>query len=339
MSYIDREVAALLKSLLPKGIERWMEIEEGDGGIGDLLLAMAAEANADGFAVVDRLALEANPHTSVQSLPEHEAAIGVDRSKIAQYGTNAARQAHLVSRWRERGTPTPSRILAAVQALTGPTAAELIETSRSILTAALWYNIPAAYLNYPITASADTEIPIIAADNAPASNAGARFTVRITHPSIEDLYLIMYAPDGTASSRYYFGSGSVTGQDFVFYWPGASGLGISGAWRFVISDGGGAGGTIDDPAGDYINGLSVEGIGRTVFGGPEGLGSAIFDWAIAVNEAVASTATYDRTAVGDTVRRWNPTHTNGRLALYMTGGTLGATYDDPNALFDICVFQ
>lgn len=180
---------------------------------------------------------------------------------------------------------------------------------------------------------------IAAADNAPASQAGAQVTVRITHPSIEDLTLTIIAPDATQSSALPFGSGAVTDQDFRFYWKGAANKTITGNWTIRITDNGGAGGNVIDPAGDGITGLFVEGIGRATFGGADGLAANVFEWALRVNESLVDSATYDRAVCRELVRRWNPAHCRGYLVLVnLNGGNAGVWGPTTNSCWDGCTW-
>ena len=253
--------------------------------------AEAGAFKAHAFDLVEQLRAESLPSAATSTthglLEDFERAYGIPAPTTAIFYDDTSRAARVVSRVREFGASTTANILAAARAVSGTTSSvSIVETGRDFLTAANWREIPGAYYGTAIAPFADTEIDIDAADNATTSNAGARFTIRITHPEVQSIYLIMYAPDGTASGRYYFGTGSVAAQDFVFFWPAASGLGISGRWRFVITDNEGAGGTIIDPAANGVTGLLVEGIGR-----PDGAAAGIFEWSLAVNEAATSTAT------------------------------------------------
>lgn len=271
----------------------------------------------------EKLRRELTPQAASETLSDWERLMGLAKTPIAQRGSDGARQAQLVARWREFGASTPDHILAALLAICGPTAVTLIETPRSLLTAENWYEFPVGALPLTISASGDSELDVVCGDNAPVSSGGARVTLRVTHPSVEDLYLVIYAPDGTNSGRYYFGTGAASGQDFVFRWKAAQGLAIDGVWRIVITDGGAAGGTVDDPAGDGISGLFVEGIGRSP-AGFDGLGANIFEWAIRVDEAAVA-STYDRAVARGLVRRWNPGHCRGYLVLTGVGDAMTST--------------
>lgn len=325
------EVKTHILGYMPPGAVRWMALDGATGAAASLWTAIAQAVKVYGFDVLDTLRSELHAREMVQRLSDWEAIlhIPIDASLDPD-----KRRAKIIARRREFGSSSDPNILASARALTGPLTGDILEMTRSVLTAANWYELS----SYPaIASSADTDIVIAAADNAPASQAGAQVTVRITHPSIEDLTLTIIAPDATQSSALPFGSGAVTDQDFRFYWKGAANKTITGNWTIRIADNGGAGGNVIDPAGDGITGLFVGGIGQTAFGGPQGLESAIFEWALVINEALVNAATYDRAAVIDLARRWNPAHCNGGVALYMTDGVLCALCDDPNAIADLCV--
>ena len=330
MAVSDNDAYELLLQLLPPGFRRWMALEQTDA-IGKAWRAWASGFKRYGFDVLDQLRRELNALEMVDRIPSWEAIMGLSTGRVARFGTDSLRRAQIIARRREMGLPTEDNILGSFAALCGTTGIEVLEHSRSVLTAANWYELP----SYPaIAASADTDLVIAAGDNAPASSMGAQVTVRITHPSIEDLTLLIIAPDASQSAVMSFGAGAVTGQDFRFYWAGAAGKTITGNWTIKITDNGGSGGTVDDPAADGVTGLFVEGIGRSP-GGFDGLAGNVFEWAVRIDEGAVPASTYSRDAARDIVRRWNPEHCRGYLVLKnLSGGDAGIWGDPTNSLWD-----
>jgi len=321
------QVKAWLIGLLPEGFTDWWDFSPGADA--DKIL----ETAADGFknhllddvdAVqqdVDLLRL-----TSV-GIAAWEGALGLE-----PLGTNAKRLSAITSKLRECGASTEPNIKASFTALLGsePT---LIRHTRAVMNELNWRDFSG--LPVAIAASADSELNVVLRDNAPVGRAGARVTLRVTHPSIEDLTLKLYAPDGSSSEVFSFGAGSVTTQDFVFRWLGAAGKDISGTWRVVITDSGSSGGSVDDPAGDTVSGLLVEGIGRAA-SGADGYGGRCFEWSVVYNPVtMASKATAAEAQA--LARRWSQAHTDGGVAVIQSDTVLAALSDDTYCIADQCV--
>mgnify|MGYP007122146926 CR=1 FL=1 len=98
--------------------------------------------------------------------------------------------------------------------------------------------------------------------------------------------------------------------------------------------GGSSGGMVNDPAGDWVSGVFVEGIGINATSGAEGLGSAIFEWALRVDPARITPGTFDLPAVRSLIARLNPSHCRAFVVLKNQNGGNGAVFDDPNTPFD-----
>ncbi len=321
----DAEASALLKSLYPPHAFDWLEAETGDGGIGDLLDALGEEANDDGFELVAQLEKERSPVTSDASLDDREATMGIERSKIALYGSKDQRRAQLLARFRESGTPTPDRILSALHAICGPVAVQIVEHRRSLLRAVNTHSMSTLTATVGNTSSIDLFI----GDNAPTSQAGVRITLNVSTGDAGVFAVVLTTPDGTPLDVTGV---IVDGGDHDYCFPTYDGP-CSGAWRLAVSN---TAGTTDVQV-DTAN-IFVEGIGRPVFGGPDGLGANIFEWSALVNEAVAA-STYDRDTVRNLVQRWNPAHCRAFLALFATTGSAGAIFDDTSSIFDGCLFS
>ena len=72
----------------------------------------------------------------------------------------------------------------------------------------------------------------------------------------------------------------------------------------------------------------------------EDLGAGIFEWAVLVDPAQLGPAA-DLEAARALVQRWNPAHCRGYFCQYATaaaGGGSAAIFDDPNAIFEECLY-
>jgi len=318
--------------MVPPGYRAWLGLE-ADDEIGKMWLASAAGFARYGFDVLDQLRAELRATEMVERLPVWESTLGVTLGRVARYGSLAQRRAQVIARRREGGTPTPEAISASIKAICGSFAVTILEHTRAKVTEVNWYDLG----TWPALAgNADTDLVIRCADNAPASRAGAQVTVRVTHASVEDLSLKIIAPDASESPIFYFGSGAATAKDFRFAWPGAYGKTIDGDWTIRITNSNGTAGTVDNPAGDGISGLLVEGIGRGAHGA-DGLGARIFEWNALIDESVTTLLTYDRQAAWQAARRWNGSHMLGSIALKQTNGDTGAVCGDANCIAGMVV--
>lgn len=322
--YTDREVNDLLRSLYPPHTFDWLDAETNDGGIGDLLDALAEEANADGFDRAEQLALEIRPATADESLPDWESALALDKSRLAVYGTKPQRRAQLISRLRESGTPTPGTIYAAAVAIAGPTAITVLEHSRATLD-----SINAGtFGNANVLAGTSGSVTCVLHDNAPASAAGLRFKYIITGGTQGAFYFTITSPDGV--SKQWGSEIQADSSECILFGEEFAGCQIGGTWTLDIDNSGGS-----DDVELSINSLMIDGIGRAG-SGADGLGARIFEWSLAVNEAFVS-SNYDRAALCALIGRWNPAHCAAFLALYQTDGTLRTIASNTNAIASMCV--
>jgi Proprotein convertase P-domain len=321
----------LLLAHMPPGAAKWMNFERGT--VSSLWTAIAQSAKLYGFDYLDALRRELKGWQLTDRIADWERILSIPASAAR---SNDRRRAEIISRRREFGASSIPNVMGALAPVCGPTAVTILEHSRSVLTALNWYEI--SNLPLVIPPSADLDFSFIAHDNAPVSQAGARVTVKVTHPSIEDLSLRIAAPDGTQSDSLSFGSGPATERLFVFCWPGAAGKTIDGGWKVTITDSGAAGGTVDDPAGDSVTGLHVEGIGRDPVTGANGLGARAFEWNALIDETATSSLTYDRRLAWQIAKdRWNQAHCQGSIALKQTNGDTGAVCGDANCIVGMVV--
>lgn len=330
MSRAPEEVRQALLALFPPGDADLYAWDDPRSFVARHAAAIATAARLKGTDAVDELRRERRPQDAVAKLPDWERAFGLSKSRTTERGTIGQRQGQVVARWRENGASTPDRIRAAFAAVLGYEP-DVLEHSRAALTAANTYQLPGAPITVPANASA--AVPIAVADNAPVSQAGARLTLAVTTAAAEALDVQLDAPDGTTASwSAPFGAGAVAGATFVLYAPELAGARADGAWTLTVANHSGNAATLHTGSA-----LFVEGIGRDLVTGAEGLGANIFEWAVLVDPA-RLTAAADLEAAAALVPRWSPAHARGYLCLKATNGSSFAVFDDPNTRFDGAVF-
>ena len=296
------------------------------------LEAVATAVRLEGTDAVDRLRQELRPQTSTEKLPDWEAVFGLAQSRTVRFGSVLARRAQVVARWRESGASTRVNILAAFAAVLGYPP-DIIEQSRSALTAKNTHSLPGTPILLPGNGSAIITVPV--ADNAPVSQAGARLTLVVTMPTLEDLAVTLQTPDGTVKNwpGMPFGSGAAVGATFILYAREFAGSLCDGDWTIRIDNANANDGSLGSGSS-----LFVEGIGRNEVSDAEGLAANIFAWCVLVDPARLSSAA-DLGAARALVRRYTPAHCRGYFARKpaAVSGTAGV-FDDANAIFDSAVF-
>jgi len=325
----NANVKALLLSLLPRGTTDWMDFSEGSD-LDRLFEGLAVEANRDGYATVDNLVANSSPATSTVpgNLPEWEAAL---QQAVTSASGTGQREDAIVARLRESGASTIPNIKAALSLVVGYEPA-ILEHERSWLTTQHTYpisNSPVAIAAGPFVSSFGYVNGVT--DNAPISQAGARLSMTITHPAIEDLEIHLTCPDGGTVGFASLGTGPIVGKEFLLYAPTLQGHSADGQWVVSILNNGGDAGSLSSGA------VTVEGIGRNALSGAEGKGSAIFEWAALIDPALAST-TADLALARKLVSHWNPAHCRGYLAVVPGIGGVGGVFDDPTSVFNGCVW-
>lgn len=326
MTMTDAQVLALLRQHFPEGGEVALDLDDEEG-FGAILGWVAEQLNVSAQAPADALAAEVTPMTATGDgrLPELEKALALTETAIAHYGSDVARRAQMLSRLRERGTPRIAFIKAALAAVCGY-APDIIEHSRAAVTQANKVALPTGIVG-PLSS---VNFTMHLADNAPASLAGAQLAMAldIVDPSV--IAITLTPPSGPVlfidPARWPAATMRITP------WPDYAGRSITGTWTLTIGNGDVAN-SVEVKPGGY---LLVEGIGRDAQG-RDGLGARIFEWSAAIDESRITPATYDREVVIGIVRRFNPAHELGGVALYQTDGTLCALADDPNCIDDLCV--
>lgn len=325
-------VRTTLRSLFPPGDEDLYAFENPTSWVARELEAVATAVRLHGTDAVDRLRQEVRPHTATEKLADWERIFGTTETSTARYGAVAARRGQVLARWREHGASTVENIRAALAAVLGYQP-DVIEQSRTALTRLNSYaptGIPLAIPAGPGSLVAS----IVVADSAPASSAGARLTLVISHVALEELSVTLTAPTGAPSVALPLGSGIAVQRSFTFTVREFARAAIDGAWALTIANAGANPGTIHTGTQ-----LFVEGIGRGP-NGAEGRGANIFEWAVLVDDAQLG-AVADLAAARALVPRWNPAHARGyfcRRAAGAGGGGAAGVFDDPNSIFEESIF-
>lgn len=315
------EVRQGLLALFPPGDSDLYAFDDRESFVARHLEAVATAARRKGTDAVDELRREQRPQNAVAKLPDWERVFGVTKSRAALYGSNEERQGQVVARWREHGAATVSNIRAALAAVCGYEPA-ILEHSRAGLTTTNYYPIAGGFIPALSTFTSTVD----AADNAPASQAGVRLIIAIEHPAPTNLAVTLTPPDGGPALTIDPGQFTTAAPRWV-YWKSYAGRPITGRWTLTIGNG--------DPAnlGELKPGASllVEGIGRDEVTGAEGKAAPIFYWTALVNQfdPQFNPSTFDRALAAQIVRRWNPAHCRGWLAMYNSAGGQYMRCGDP----------
>lgn len=325
MSLDQEGVREMLIACMPPGARELYDLGNRASDVSKWVDAVAAAVKTYATDVADTLRRELLPSTADELLLAWERGLGVDMSRIAQAGTASQRTAQVISRLREFGAATPDNIYAAMVALCGPTAVTIVEHSRAAVSALNTHSL--GILTAPIGMTATGTLAI--GDNAPASQMGAQLVYNISTGTQGQFQLTLTAPD--AQSKTWQSEILVDGADHVLFWPDFAGGTIDGTWTIQVDNTLGGAAEVQVDRADIF----AEGIGRAT-SGAEGLGSPIFEWSALVNEAVVGDG-YSRDAAQALVRRWNPAHCTGGLALYQTDGGATALSDDTNCIADLCI--
>jgi hypothetical protein len=305
-----------------------MDAQPNDGGVGDVLGQSGQEINEDAFERVDALALEIFPSLADERLPEWETALALTHSRMVSYGSVEQRQAQIVACLRENGASTKANIKAALTVVTGNAAAiTIVEHTRAAMDSANEYTFGAGAAVNP----GANQWLIVAGDNAPCSDAGARLYLNVSGITAAEFSVTLTAPDTTSTT---WAAGVIPTGGAIVWWPGAANKDINGTWTVDIASTAAGAGSLGG-AGAW---LLVEGIGRIGLTDVEGLGANIFEWAALIDTSLAVASLYDQVLAREIVNRWNPAHARGYLAQYNGLGGAVCIFDDALTPFDMGLF-
>jgi len=283
--------------------------------------AIAGAVKAHAFDPAAQMVTETLASTATSGtggmLANHEQALGLASTTIAQAGSDAQRQAQVTARMRENASSSPANILAILQALCGSVAVTVLEQSRSDRRDLNTYSLGVHTVPSGTTSSSTLAI----GDNAPASQMGAQLIYNVSSGDTGEFQITVTAPD--AQSKAWQSEIIVDGADHTLFWAEFAGGVIDGTWVLQIDNS--LGGTHEVQV-DRAD-LFVEGIGRAS-SGAEGRAAPVFVWVALVDTALASTF-YDAAAVRETIRRINPAHCRGYLAQKNGAGGTAMRCDDP----------
>lgn len=332
MALTNLEVEALLRAHFPPKFFEWFLGERGDGGLGDLLAAIAQELNADGFDLVDTLETEIFPSTADEKLPEWEAAFGVSLSKIAVQGSTALRQAQVVARLREYGASTLPNIKAALAAVLGYQP-DIREHSRATIRSANSYDFGPGGLTIPGAGSVTATVYV--PDGPRTTEAGAQLDLYVDNvPAIESIGVTLTSPAAVtktwAAGTLTRDTGNWVGGQIRLAMLDVASTSPYGTWTLTLTNADAAAATLTDAP------LFVEAVGRGLLGS-EGLAANVFEWCVLVDPTLLG-ATYDIPLARKIVQRWNPAHCRGYLCVMAGTGDESGVYDDQNSTVDGCVF-
>jgi len=327
------DVRQVLMDLFPPGAGNLYDFDPG-GDAYNLIAAIADGLKLYGYDLADILRTEIDPATAVNNLARWEAVLGLGQSWITRFGTVPQRQAQIVARLRESGSFSRENIKAILGPILGyadPSQLEIVECDRAQLTIAHEYDVPSAAIPGPGSYLQN----ITVRDQAEVSAAGAQVTMVITHATPADLEVVLQTPNAVAETLSApFGTAALVGATRVLYFRTLAGEDCGGTWQLAVNNSGGNAGTVD--AGGV---LFVEGIGYD--GGNEGLGRAIFQWAVLVDPTLAGvTHPADYPTARQVLERIKPAHTQVWLVLKNdAGGDAGIWGNPTNSTWDGCLWE
>lgn len=341
MSLTTAEVKKLLQSCFPQGSEQLYDWDNSSAHISQFFTAIAGVWKTYGTDILDTLRAEINPLTCTQSIPTWESALGLAETPLAQFGTTVQRRNQVLSWLRQSGSHSLEDIRAIVQPYfnyANPSSIQILEMSRLELTLLHTYSNTTALPILPDSSGSST---ITVLDDPRVSPAGAVLTFTVNPATVDQIRIILDGPDGTRQSwrgDLYLGTGAVGPATYILRASNFAGKPIKGTWTLSFTTGAGAF-TLSNWALTPVEGIGVNydnAVPPNRNG--EGLGAAMFEWAVVADAALLGTG-YDLRGALRALRRMKPAHTQVYLVRKAAvGGGLPAIYDDTNAVYDLCVF-
>lgn len=295
------EAKQIVVSSLPPGVGDYYDL---NGDIGRLLYALGGSFKQYGFDPVEALRLELNPATATVKVADWEALFRISYSKTAIYGTATQRRNMIVGYLRSLGEgfslPGLRAIFQMFLQYADPATISIIETDRALLTVAhTMSETPALVIgaNTTVTRTFDK------VDVTKVSPAGARMILSFIG-TMNNVSFQLVGPDGFSKS---WPAGYITGvaalESWYFYAKEFAGHEVRGTWTLKITTGA--------DAITYQQGyILVEGLGREPGFGGDGLGAAMFEWAVAADPALVG-ADVDYDGARQIIPRIKHAHTRG----------------------------
>jgi uncharacterized protein YmfQ (DUF2313 family) len=288
------EAKAILVSLMPPG--QLYDFDSGD--ISDLFDALGSAAKDFFFDVSDRLHAENIPDQSVERSNDWLDALGLSGSGK----TLTQIQALIRSKLREAGAftiPNLQSIMAPLLGVTNPTTVQILEVDRDDFKTAHEYGFSS-----PITIAGGggsfTFVKTVVSGGIITAGIQARLT--FTCPALEDITILVTAPDGTQTSWSDIGTGAATADEVYLYAEDFAPGSTEGVWTFKVTNANASSMTWD--AGYFF-----------IEGNLGGLGADIFDWAVYPDIALVNSPNYP--AVLRSISRVTPAFGQGFLVLQM----------------------
>ncbi len=227
------DVRGLLVNGLPADANRVYDLDVG-GDYYKLFQAIALTAKQVAFDLVELAQREILPRFARYKLPDWERVFGLTTTRAAQVGSVPARQAQVVSSWREAAGLGSTR--AAITAILGPllgyfptTEVEVVTTDRDALRFEHSYE-PAASIILPAASQATFTFETV--DGGKVSTGGARLEVDYASGA-GDLQFELTAPDGSVRSW----STTLDAQAFdIFFGAEFVGAQMTGTWSLLIAN-------------------------------------------------------------------------------------------------------
>jgi len=328
------EVKQLLVSLLPPGSEQLYALRNTDK-IGGVFYALAQTLKQYGTDRVDQLRLEVNPSTMTEKIVDWEEACGLTNTPLARFGTTEQRRNAVLAVLREHSSFCLDDLRAAVQPYLNyqdPSQIQILETDRVALQALHTYqNLTPLAIGSNSTEGSTIRV----LDDPRVSPAGAMVHISFTG-NLSEVQFILTSPSGAPYVKFWLaeelGTGAVTDAIRVLYAREMAGAPIYGDWTLYVRTGAAAATLnawsifVEGLGVNYDNSMPPNRIG-------EGLGAAMFDFAVVADPALVGTG-YNREGAYGAILKFKPAHTYGNIVEMNAVADLCAIPDEPETIPD-----
>lgn len=311
MSLSVPEVKKLMQSCFPQGTEQYLDWDNPRANVGQFFTGAAGVWKTYGTDILDTLRLEVNPISITQNIPLWESALGLSETPTARFGTTDQRRNAILSWMRQPGTFDLDSIRAIVQPFflyADQNDIQIIESSRIDQTLLHTYG---NLTPLPILPNSSGSSTVTVLDDPRISPAGVVLTLNFNPATLEQIRVVLDGPDGARAGwrgDLYLGTGAVGPAQFLLRTPVFAGRRIKGTWELTITTGAGAF-VLSSWALTPVEGIGVNfdnAVPPNRLG--QGLGAAMFDWAVVADEALLGTG-FDLQGALRGLRRMKPAHT------------------------------
>lgn len=315
MSLTTADVKKMLQSFFPEGTGDYLAWNESAADVCKFFNGAAGVWKTYGTDLIDTIRNEVNPTTVAQKIPEWEQTLGLASTPVAMFGTTIQRRNAIISWLRQSGNNSLNDIRALVQPFflyDNPSQIQILESSRIDQTLLHTYSNTTPL---PIVPNGSGSQTVKVLDDPRVSPAGIVLTLNFSAATLDQIRVLIEGPDGTRAGwrgDLYLGTGIVGASQYILRSKVFAGKPIKGTWTLTITTGPGAfvlaNWALTPVEGQGVNfdpAITPPGYHRHL---GEGLGAALFEFAVVAEEAKLGTG-YDLTAALRALRRMKHAHT------------------------------